>query len=156
MELSRGMLTSVEKRDALLHQVLHPTRNNTLPTPSHSPARAMDVTQISPPSASRHVSSAMSVSTTCQRLKWRSSSFLISNTSLQAIRYAPQSTSRAISTAVEVEPKLRVFPQYSEPWTTTDPVAGSSSGDVLVTSALSDSTHASHTAPDPDYRWTST
>ena len=74
-ELSRNILSSVDKRDVLLHQVLDPTRDNTLPTPSHPPARAMGVTQISPPSASRLASSPIPVSTTCQRLKLLSASY---------------------------------------------------------------------------------
>ena len=74
-ELSRNILSSVDERDALLHQVLDPTRNNTLPIPSHPSVRAMDVTQISPPSASRLASSPIPVSTTCQRLKWRSAGY---------------------------------------------------------------------------------
>ena len=70
-ELSRTILASVDERDVLLYRVLDPT----LPTPSHLPARAMDVTQISPPSASRLAVSTTPVSTTCQRLGCRSASY---------------------------------------------------------------------------------
>lgn len=48
--------------------------------------------------------------------------FLINNSSLETVRFAPQSISKVISTVVEVEPKPRVFPQNSEPWITTDSV----------------------------------